>query len=89
MISLSRFFHTPASPEDPPWARACKRKMTFGAIARLRPFSHTVGLWRRRKRDISANVTACYQAYPQFSASPVINMNYVVCFVYEGYTDNP
>ncbi len=33
MISMSRFFHSPASPEDPPWASACKRRITSGVIA--------------------------------------------------------
>src|ERR1035437_7934269 len=32
-ISLSRFFHSPASPEDPPWARACRRRIASGVTA--------------------------------------------------------
>jgi hypothetical protein len=32
MISLFRFFHSPASPEDPPWARACKRRIKSGVM---------------------------------------------------------
>jgi len=41
MISLSRFFHSPASPEEPPWAKACNRRITSGVIV-IRPFREKI-----------------------------------------------
>jgi len=33
ITSLSRLFHSPESPDNPPWARACRRRITSGVTA--------------------------------------------------------
>ncbi len=44
MTSLSRFFRSPASPEDTPWPRACRRRITSGVTATLPIFANPASI---------------------------------------------